>query len=152
METVSILKQPKIDRTLITRVYQILVRVVLSVLIFTLLGVMAWIAVNSMFSIKSLLGHSLKEMAETIIVNSLLVLALLEVFLTALTYFSEGRVRVTFIIDTVFVMVLSDTMAFWFTEIETERMIMLILLVFTLVIARILTIRFSPSKGNRTDI
>ena len=134
METVSILKQPKIDRTLITRVYQILVRVVLSVLIFTLLGVMAWIAVNSMFSIKSLLGHSLKEMAETIIVNSLLVLALLEVFLTALTYFSEGRVRVTFIIDTVFVMVLSDTMAFWFTEIETERMIMLILLVFTLVI------------------
>ena len=84
---------------------------------------------------------------KTVMVNSLTILALLEVFMTTLAYFKEGRVKVTYIIDTVLVVILTEVMVFWFKEIGYERIIMVIGLVLSLIIARILAIRFSPAKA-----
>jgi hypothetical protein len=44
--------------------------------------------------------------------------AIVEVLRTALAYFSEGRVKVTYIIDTVIVTILTEEMAFWYKEME----------------------------------
>lgn len=79
-------------------------------------------------------------------IDSLSILALLEVFKTALTYFSEGRVKVTYIIDTVLVVILTEVMAFWFKEIEYSKILIVIALVLSLIVARILAIRFSPAR------
>ena len=62
-------------------------------------------------------------------VSALTILALLEVFMTVLSYFEEGRVKVTYIIDTVLVVILTEVMVFWFKEIEYTRIIMVIALV-----------------------
>jgi len=76
----------------------------------------------------------------------LTVLAFVEVLRTALAYFSEGRVKVTYIIDTVMVTVLTEVMAFWYKEMEWEKVAMVMGLVLTLACIRIIAVRFSPRR------
>lgn len=83
--------------------------------------------------------------------EALTVLALVEIFRTAMAYFTEGRVKVTYIIDTVLVAVLTEVLAFWYKKVEIPRMIMVIALVLTLMLVRILAIHFSPNRVEVAD-
>ncbi len=123
------------------------IRVALSLLMAVLIGVMFWLtiglAINAAEYLKTGDTH---EMAKYVLAGALMVLALLEVVKTCLTYFSAGRVKVTYIIDTVIVVVLTEVMGFWFKEIKLERFLMVIFLIFALIGARILAIKYSPSR------
>ena len=79
-------------------------------------------------------------------VDMLTVLAIVEVLRTALAYFTEGRVKVTYIIDTVIVTILTEVMAFWYKEMEWQEVVMIILLVLSLACIRIIAVRFSPRR------
>ena len=81
---------------------------------------------------------------KSILVDMLTVLAIVEILRTALAYFSEGRVKVTYIIDTVLVTVLTEVMTLWYKEMGLEKIVMVIALVISLVCIRIVAIRFSP--------
>jgi len=81
-----------------------------------------------------------------ILVDVLTVLALIEVFRTAMSYLVEGRVKVTYIIDTVLVALLTEVLAFWYREMDVNRMLMVIALVVSLMFVRIMAIRFSPKR------
>lgn len=84
---------------------------------------------------------------KTIIVDMLSVLALVEILRTALAYFTEGRVKVTYIIDTVLVTVLTEVMGFWYRDMEWQELGMLLALVISLACVRIVAVRFSPRRA-----
>ena len=90
---------------------------------------------------------TLKEL----IVNVLMVLALLELYRTVKAYLTEGRVKVTYIIDTALVVVITDIMGFWYREVEVTRISLAIALVITLMGVRIMAIRFSPRRRELLD-
>ena len=121
-------------------------------LLMVILLTISWATVKTLLDLKTIFtGKDMHEALKLVMVNSLTVLALLEVFMTALAYFEEGRVKVTYIIDTVLVVILTEVMVFWFKEIEYMRVLMVIALVLSLIIARILAIRFSPAR-NKEEI
>ncbi len=123
------------------------IRVALSLLMAVLIGVMFWLAIGLALNvIDHIQAGNIHEIAKDVLMNALMVLALLEVVKTSLTYFSAGRVKVTYIIDTVIVVVLTEVMGFWFKEIALERFVMVISLIFALIGARILAIKYSPSR------
>jgi uncharacterized membrane protein (DUF373 family) len=93
-----------------------------------------------------ILQQSFQSAFKTIMVDMLTVLAIVEVLRTALAYFTEGRVKVTYIIDTVIVTILTEVMAFWYKEMEWQEVAMIILLVLSLACIRIIAVRFSPRK------
>lgn len=127
--------------------FQYAVRGVLSLLLIVILSTISWATVKTLLDLNTIFtGNDMHEALKIVMVNSLTVLALLEVFMTALAYFEEGRVKVTYIIDTVLVVILTEVMVFWFKEIEYMRVVMVIALVLSLIIARILAIRFSPAR------
>lgn len=122
------------------------VRAALSILLIGILVAISWAAIKILFELKGIFSLGIHEALKTIMVNSLLILALMEVFRTALNYFAEGRVKVTYIIDTVLVVILTEVMVFWFKDIEYTKIFMVIALVLSLIVARILAIRFSPER------
>ncbi|MEK7773273.1 MAG: phosphate-starvation-inducible PsiE family protein [Deltaproteobacteria bacterium] len=132
----------------ISWIFQYAVRGVLCLLLIVILSTISWATVRTLLDLKTIFtGKDMHEALKLVMVNSLTVLALLEVFMTALAYFEEGRVKVTYIIDTVLVVILTEVMVFWFKEIEYMRVLMVIALVLSLIIARILAIRFSPARS-----
>ncbi len=130
----------------ITRFFEALARLLLSLLIIAIfVAILAGIAWT--FRDLRLVFHlEFHEFFRTVLVDTLTVLAMVEVLRTALAYFTEGRVKVTYIIDTVIVTVLTEVMAFWYREMEWQQIAMVIALVLSLAGVRIVAVRFSPRK------
>lgn len=129
-----------------TKIFEFTIRGALSLLLIVILITILWATVKTFLDLKSIFTHDTHAALKLVMVNSLTILALFEVFKTALSYFSEGRVKVSYIIDTVLVVILTEVMIFWFKDIEYMRIVMVIALVLSLIIARILAIRFSPAR------
>lgn len=125
-----------------------------ALLCLLLLAILIGIGTGAFITLRDAL-HCLREIFndgniehgfKRILIDALTTLAMIEVFHTALVYLKEGRVRVTFIIDTVLVALLTEVIGFWHIDFHLERMLLLIGLVFTLMLVRILAIRFSPQR------
>ena len=128
------------------RFFEISARTVLSlfvvaILLATLCGIGA-----TLYDLRLILQHGFHEAFRTVLVDMLCVLAVVEILRTALAYFSEGRVKVTYIIDTVIVTVLTEVMSFWYRDLDWQRLAMLIALVVSLACIRIVAVRFSPRR------
>lgn len=143
-------KENVIDLKL-TKFFEISVRTLLSLLIVAiLLAILAGIIVTFQ-DLRLVMGDDLHGAFRTILVDVLTVLAIVEVLRTALAYFTEGRVKVTYIIDTVLVTVLTEVMAFWYREMDWHKVAMVIALVLSLATVRIIAVRFSP-RSSREEL
>lgn len=131
----------------VTKFFEISARTLLSLLIVAiLLAILAGI-IGTFQDLRLVMGNDLHGAFRTILVDVLTVLAIVEVLRTALAYFTEGRVKVTYIIDTVLVTVLTEVMAFWYREMDWHKVAMVIALVLSLATVRIIAVRFSPRKS-----
>jgi uncharacterized membrane protein (DUF373 family) len=129
----------------LTRFYEMSTRVVLSFLILAiLLAIVAGVGC-AIYDLRLIFQTDFHAAFKTIMVDMLTVLAIIEVLRTALAYFSEGRVKVTYIIDTVIVTVLTEVMAFWYKSIRWEEVAMTISLVISLSLVRVMAVRYSPA-------
>lgn len=138
-------KEDVIDLKL-TRFFEVSARVLLSLLIVVIqLAILAGV-LYCFYDTRLIFQAGFPAAFKAILVDILAVLALVEVLRTALAYFSEGRVKVTYIIDTVIVTLLTEVMAFWFKDMEWEEVAMLISIVLSLAVVRIIAVRFSPRK------
>ncbi|HEY5522931.1 MAG TPA: phosphate-starvation-inducible PsiE family protein [Desulfuromonadaceae bacterium] len=130
----------------ITRFFESSARVLLSFLIMVImLAILAGIGCT-FYDLRLVLNGDFHAAFRSILVDMLTVLAVVEVLRTALSYFTEGRVKVTYIIDTVIVTVLTEVMAFWYREMDWQEVAMIIALVLSLACIRIIAVRFSPRR------
>ena len=130
----------------VTRIFENGARALLSLLIVAIqLAILAGI-IYTFYDMRLLLRTGFLAATRAVLVDILTVLALVEVLRTALAYFSEGRVKVTYIIDTVIVTVLTEVMAFWYKKPEWDEIAMVIALVLSLAFVRIIAVRFSPRR------
>jgi|SRR3990167_8991502 len=125
--------------------YEKLVRLILSVLILTIISGMLGGVVITILHLRLLFTMDIEHALRVIIIDALTILAVLEIFRTTLAYFSEGRVKVTYIIDTVIVVMVTEIMACWFKEFDLYKMGMLTILVLTLCVMRVFSVKYSPS-------
>jgi hypothetical protein len=65
-----------------------------------------------------------------------------------LAYLTEGRVKVTFIVDTILVVMLTEILSLWLKGGEGTTFTLLLSVIAVLSGVRILAIRFSPSSAN----
>jgi uncharacterized membrane protein (DUF373 family) len=144
MEATVVLSHRKSKPDLFSEtVYPNLVRLLTGLLLVALaLWILAGV-VQILWSIKAIFSGYWAA-AEHAIVNSLVILAMLEVVRTLQAYLTLGRVRVTFILDTALVVLISELMGLWFREYAPEKVLLSIGVIITLVVLRIVTMRFSP--------
>lgn len=127
--------------------YPALIRILASLLIMVLCTWMLVGGINMVWALGNAFGSGWATAAEHTIINSLILLALLEVIRTLQAYLKLGRVRVTFILDTALVVLIGELMGLWFREYAPEKVLLGLSVIVTLVILRIVTVRFSPEAG-----
>ena len=125
--------------------YERLARWILSILILAILSGMLGSVIITILHLRLLFSMDIEHALRIIIIDVLTILAVLEMFKTTLAYFSEGRVKVTYIIDTVIVVMVTEIMACLFRDIDPYKMGMLTFLVLTLCVMRVFTVKYSPS-------
>lgn len=95
-------------------------------------------------SFAALFSLDIEHALRVIIIDALTILALLEIFKTTMAYFSEGRIKVTYIIDTVIVVMLTEIMACWFKEFDLYKLGTIAVLVLVLCVMRVFSVKYSP--------
>ena len=129
----------------ITRVGEVGTRFILSLLTLTILLGLAGGVVKTFLDLRLLLSVDMEVALRQVLVDTLTLLAVVEVLKTTLTYCSDGRVRVTFIIDTVLVVMLTEIISRWFTGGEWHQFAILGGILLTLGLLRIVAVRYSPA-------
>jgi len=129
----------------ITRVWEAGMRFILSLLTLTILLGLAGGVIKTFLDLRLLLSVDVEVVLRQVLIDTLTLLAVVEVLKTTLAYCSEGRVRVTFIIDTVLVVMLTEVISRWFTGGEWHQFAILGGILITLGLMRIVAIRYSPS-------
>lgn len=124
------------------------IKVVLSLLIVTILTALAGGVLMTFLELHLLFSSPLEIALRQLIVNTLILLAIVEVFKTTLTYFSEGRVKVTFIVDTILVVMLTEVISMWFKEASLEKWSILGGILLALAIIRVVAVQWSPTKSD----
>lgn len=120
---------------------------VLSLLILTILLALTGGVIKTLLDLRLLLHKPVEVALRQIIIDTLILLAVVEVFKTTLTYFSEGRVKVTFIVDTILVVMLTEVISEWFKGVHVEQFAVLGVILLALAAIRVLAVRFSPTHG-----
>ncbi len=96
-----------------------------------------------------LLFGNLENALRQILVDALTLLAVVEVLKTINGYLSNGRVRVTFIVDTVLIVMLNEVISLWFKGTTIQNTLPLILILFSLIAIRTIAIRYSPDTEDK---
>ncbi len=122
------------------------VKLVLSMLILTILTALAGGIVKTFVGLEKLFSEPLEIVLRELIVNTLILLAIVEVLKTTLTYFSEGRVKVTFIVDTILVVMLTEVISQWFKEGTPLQWSILGGILVALAVVRVVAVRWSPTN------
>jgi uncharacterized membrane protein (DUF373 family) len=102
---------------------------------------------KTFLDLRLLLTTNLEEALRHIIVDALTLLAVVEVLKTTLTYCSDGRVRVTFIVDTVLVVMLTEIISRWFSSGDWQQFVVLGGILLTLGLIRVIAVRYSPAPA-----
>ncbi len=111
--------------------------------VVTLIGFFGGV-VKTLLGLQLLLDHSVEEALRELILNVITLLAVIEVIRTAMSYLSDGRVKVTFIVDTVLIVMLNEIISLWFKGPTLTSVGILVIIITTLIFVRLLAIRFSP--------
>lgn len=118
---------------------------VLSLVIIILLTALTGGALKTLWEVRLFIGHPAEVVLRQVIVNILMLLALVEVFKTAVTYFREGRVKVTFIVDTILVVMLTEVISQWFKGGDWQVLTVLLGILLVLSVVRITAVCWSPT-------
>jgi uncharacterized membrane protein (DUF373 family) len=124
------------------------IRLVLSMLILTILTALAGGVAMTFLDVGLLLRRPVEEALRQVLIDTLILLAVVEVFKTTLAYFSEGRVKVTFIVDTILVVMLTEVISEWFKGEGLLHLAALGVILLVLGAMRIVAVRCSPTTGD----
>lgn len=140
-----------VRKTDMIQVWDAGIRFTLSFLILTILLGLVGGVIKTFLDLRLLLSTNLEVALRHIIVDALTLLAVVEVLKTALTYCSDGRVRVTFIVDTVLVVMLTEIISRWFSGGEWQQFAVLGGILIALGVIRVVAVRYSPAPGATTQ-
>jgi len=122
---------------------------VLSLMMITILTALTGGILKTFLDLLTLTDQPTEIVLRQVIINTLILLAIVEVFKTTLTYFSEGRVKVTFIVDTILVVMLTEVISQWFKGSDWQALVTLGGILLTLGIIRVMVVRWSPTQAGR---
>ncbi|MDH5574159.1 MAG: phosphate-starvation-inducible PsiE family protein, partial [Nitrospirota bacterium] len=122
------------------------IKAVLSLLIITILAGLAGGVLRIFLNLETLFTEPLEQVFRQLIVDTLIILAIVEVFKTTVTYFSEGRVKVTFIVDTILVVMLTEIISKWFSEAHLDQWMILGGILVVLAVIRVVAVQWSPTR------
>lgn len=121
-----------------------LIPLLLRVLVVVILIGFAGGVVVTFLDLKMLLHESVEESLRHLLLNVITLLAVVEIVRTIMSYLSEGRVKVTYIVDTVLIVMLNEVISLWFKGPELNEVIYLSIIILVLIFVRLLAIKFSP--------
>ena len=112
-----------------------------------MLSLYLWIAtgiVGLIINLQHVFRQGWSSIAEHIIIDVVLILAILELIRILQSYLTLGRVKVTFILDVALVVLIGELIGLWYKDYTLTEVGLHVAVITALILLRIVSIRFSP--------
>lgn len=122
-------------------------RAIQSIVGILMLALYLWIGIGILgliVNLQQVLKLGWASVAEHIIIDVVLILAILELIRILQSYLALGRVKVTFILDVALVVLIGELIGLWYKEYTSAEVGLHIAVIVILTLLRIVSIRFSP--------
>ncbi len=129
------------------RPFVLFMRAVLSGLLLLILATLLGGILAVAWELRRLFQEDVELVLRHALIGILILLAVVEVFKTSLAYLTEGRVKVTFIVDTILVVMLTEIISLWLRGGDWKSFALLLAVIGVLGGMRVLAVRFSPSPS-----
>lgn len=101
-----------------------------------------------------LIDKPLETILQSILLDVVFIVALVEITITILGYLKDGAVHVRYIVDTILIIMLNEVVTIWFKGASLDEAIGLALILVALAAVRVTTIRWSaenPAQAGDTS-
>ena len=126
------------------------IRIALSGLLLLILATLVGGIAAVAWELRRLFTDDVELVLRHVLIGILILLAVVEVFKTSLAYLTQGRVKVTFIVDTILVVMLTEIISLWLRGGDWKAFALLLAVIAALGGVRVLAVRFSPSAATPT--
>lgn len=130
----------------ITGFYSTLLRIVLNGLLMLLCIAFIVGIVKAGIDLYSSITKPAEELLQKILLDTVFIVALLEISIVILGYLKDGAVQVRYIVDTILIIMLNEIVVLWFRKPELPEMIGISVVVLSLAAVRIGVTRFAPKS------
>ena len=86
----------------------------------------------------------LETILQQMLLDTVFIVALVEIAITILGYLKDGQVHVRYIVDTILIIMLNEIVALWFRHPKLNELIGISVVVLTLAVIRVAVTRFPP--------
>lgn len=94
------------------------------------------------------IDQPLNVILQDVLLDTVFILAIVEVTITLLGYLKDGRVHVRYIVDTILIIMLNEIVSMWFRHPKLEYAISLSLIIVALALVRISVTKFAPKNDD----
>lgn len=130
----------------ITAFFSVILRIVLNALLVLLTLALIIGVAKSGYDLLNSLKEPLDAVLQRVLLDTVFIVALLEISITILGYLKDGRVHVRYIVDTILIIMLNEVVALWFKHPKLQDMIGISIVVLVLAVIRISVTRFAPKN------
>lgn len=95
------------------------------------------------------LHRPLEEILQRVLLDIVFIVALVEISITILGYLKDGYVQVRYIVDTILIIMLNEVVSLWFRHPDLKDTIGISVIIATLALVRVVTIRYAPEHPER---
>ena len=121
------------------------IRIIINALLILICIALVFGVFKAGYDLFTNIGTPVDKLLPQLLVDTVFIVALVEISLLLMAYLKEGYVHVRYIVDTILIIMLNEFVIVWFDHPTLEKMFGLSMIVAVLVLARISVIRFSPA-------
>lgn len=92
------------------------------------------------------------DVAEKMIIDMVIILAVLELVRTLQSYLEVGRVKVTLILDAALVVLIGELISLWYRDYTIHEVLLNLTVIVLLTLLRIVTVKYSPELHLNEEI
>ena len=125
------------------------IRIIINVLLVLICIALVFGVFKAGYDLFTNIGTPVDKLLPQLLVDTVFIVALVEISLLLMAYLKEGYVHVRYIVDTILIIMLNEFVVVWFDHPTLEKMIGLSIIVAALLVARFTVVRFSPTNIDR---
>lgn len=123
------------------------IRIIINALLILICIALVFGVFKAGFDLITNLGSPVEKLLPQLLVDTVFIVALVEISLLLISYLKEGYVHVRYIVDTILIIMLNEFVVVWFDHPSIEKILSLSVAVAVLVGVRISVVKFSPSAS-----
>lgn len=128
--------------------YATAVRIVLNLLLVIALLTLFIGILKSAADLFRAIHEPLQVVLQKVLLDTVFILALVEITLTLLGYLKNGRVQVRYIVDTILIIMLNEVVSMWFRHPDLKDAIGISVIILSLTAVRIAVTKFPPVRND----